>query len=77
VALWGGRRTVAQAIAEAALFVAVYAVTAVRRERVLVLELLGGLRGAGGSGSVPVGDDDVLEAATLPARPGSAGQGTQ
>jgi O-antigen/teichoic acid export membrane protein len=77
VALWGGRRTVAQAIAEAVLFVAVYAVTALRRERVLVLELLGGLRGAGGSESVPMGDDDVLQAAALPARPGSTGQGPQ
>jgi O-antigen/teichoic acid export membrane protein len=44
VVLWGGRRTLAQAIAELVLFVAVYTVTAVRRERPLLDELLGALR---------------------------------
>jgi O-antigen/teichoic acid export membrane protein len=44
--LWGGRRTLLQAIAESALFVTVYAVTAVGRERSLVAELLGALRGS-------------------------------
>jgi O-antigen/teichoic acid export membrane protein len=43
--LWGGHRTLAQALAELVLFVAVYAVTAVRRERPLLDELLGALRG--------------------------------
>jgi O-antigen/teichoic acid export membrane protein len=77
LALWGDRRTVAQALGEAVLFVAVYAAIALRRERVLVLELLGGLRGAGAGASGPVGDDDVLETAAVPAGPGSAGQGAQ
>ena len=45
VVLWGGRRTLAQALAEVALFVAVYLVTAARRERPLLDELLGALRG--------------------------------
>jgi O-antigen/teichoic acid export membrane protein len=71
-ALWGGRRTVAQAIAEAVVFVAVYAAIALRRERPLLLELLAGVRGTRGGSSVPFGDDDVLETAALPARPGAA-----
>jgi O-antigen/teichoic acid export membrane protein len=45
VVLWGGRRTLAQALAELVLFVGVYLVTAVRRERPLLDELLGALRG--------------------------------
>jgi PST family polysaccharide transporter/lipopolysaccharide exporter len=44
LALWGGRRTLPQALAELTLFAAVYTVTAVRRERVLMSELLGALR---------------------------------
>jgi O-antigen/teichoic acid export membrane protein len=48
VALWGGRRFLLQAIAELALFAVVYAATALRRERALLLELLGGLRRASG-----------------------------
>jgi O-antigen/teichoic acid export membrane protein len=44
LALWGGRRTLLQAIAELALFGVVYTVTAVSRERVLMSELLGALR---------------------------------
>lgn len=82
--LWGDRRTLGQAIAETALFVAIYTVTALRRERVLVGELLGALRGGGGSGpgssesgAVAMGDEDVLEAASLPARPGPVGQRAQ
>jgi O-antigen/teichoic acid export membrane protein len=42
--LWGGRRTLAQAIAELALFATIYAITAVRRERSLLAELLGTVR---------------------------------
>ena len=45
VVLWGGHRSLAQALAELVLFVAVYLVTAVRRERPLLDELLGALRG--------------------------------
>jgi O-antigen/teichoic acid export membrane protein len=44
-ALWGGHRSLAQAILELALFVAVYTATALRRERTLMFELLGALRG--------------------------------
>ena len=43
--LWGGHRTLAQALAELVLFAAVYAVTALRRERPLLDELIGALRG--------------------------------
>jgi PST family polysaccharide transporter len=42
--LWGGHRSLAQAIAELALFAAVYLATALRRERSLLFELLGALR---------------------------------
>ena len=52
LALWGGRRTLLQAIAELALFGAVYTVTAVHRERVLMSELLGAVR----RGREPVAD---------------------
>jgi O-antigen/teichoic acid export membrane protein len=45
LALWGGRRTLLQAIAELALFATVYTVTAVGRERLLVSELVGAVRG--------------------------------
>ena len=82
-ALWGGRRTPAQAIAEVALFCVTYGVMALRRERDLVSELLGAVRGgAAGAGSaapgsIAVGDDDVLEAATVAARPGPVGQRLQ
>jgi PST family polysaccharide transporter len=77
--LWGHRRPLGQAIAEIALFCAIYAVTALRRERALAGELLGAMRGAGarGPGSVPMGDDDVLEAAALEARPGPVGEHIQ
>jgi O-antigen/teichoic acid export membrane protein len=77
--LWGDRRTLGQAIAEAALFLAVYLALALRRERSLVDELLSAVRGgnAPGPGSVPSRDDDVLEAASLPARPGPVGQRAQ
>lgn len=44
-ALWGGHRTLLQALLELALFSAVYAVTALRRERSLLAELLSSLRG--------------------------------
>ena len=44
VALWGGRRTLAQALVELALFVGLYTVTAARRERELLGELLGSMR---------------------------------
>jgi hypothetical protein len=46
LALWGGHRSLAQAILELALFVAVYTATALRRERSLMFELLGALRGS-------------------------------
>ena len=52
LALWGGHRTLLQAIAELALFSALYVVTALRRERVLMSELLGAMRG----GRQPVSD---------------------
>ena len=68
-------------VAEAALFCVVYSGMALRRERALVGELLGALRGRGadgaGPGSVPVGDDHVLEAAALEARPGPVGEHVQ
>jgi O-antigen/teichoic acid export membrane protein len=44
-ALWGGHRTLGQALGELALFTFVYFATAVRRERPLLAELLGALRG--------------------------------
>ncbi len=44
LALWGGRRTLAQAVGELALFAVVYGVTVYRRERILVAELLGAVR---------------------------------
>jgi hypothetical protein len=79
--LWGHHRGLGQAIAELVLFAAAYTAMALRRERDLVGELLGAVRvggtGAGGPGSVPVGDDDVLEAAALPARPGPVGHRVQ
>jgi PST family polysaccharide transporter len=81
--LWGNRRTLAQAIAELVLFVAVYTALALRRERALVGELLGAMRGGAGGpvgpgrGSVALGDDDVLETAALEARPGAVGEGVQ
>ncbi|MGA9857392.1 MAG: oligosaccharide flippase family protein [Solirubrobacteraceae bacterium] len=68
LSLWGGQRSLGNAIAEFAVFCAVYAATALRRERALVSELLGGLRRDGGR-SGPVGDDDVLEAAPGAPRP--------
>lgn len=46
-ALWGDHRTLLQALAELALFVGVYTTFAVWRERPLVTELLGVLRGGG------------------------------
>ena len=73
--LWGHHRTLGQAIAELVLFVATYTAMALWRERDLVGELLGAVRGGAGGpagpgpGSFPVGDDDVLETAALEARP--------
>jgi O-antigen/teichoic acid export membrane protein len=43
LALWGGRRTLAQATGELALFGLLYGLLVVRRERSLMRELLGGL----------------------------------
>lgn len=53
LALWGGHRTLGQAVAELALFVGLYTLTAVRRERLLLAELLSALRGP--QGRVAVG----------------------
>jgi O-antigen/teichoic acid export membrane protein len=47
LALWGGRRTPAQAIGELLLFSVVYGAVVFRRERTLVSELLAALRGRG------------------------------
>jgi O-antigen/teichoic acid export membrane protein len=44
-ALWGGHRPLAQAIAELALFIVIYGVTAMRRERELLGELFGAMHG--------------------------------
>jgi O-antigen/teichoic acid export membrane protein len=44
LALWGDRRHLGQAVLELVLFLAIYAVSAIRRERSLVGELLGALR---------------------------------
>ena len=73
--LWGGNRTLGQAIAELALFVAVYTAMALWRERpwwtscsARCAAVAGGPAGPG-PGSFPVGDDDVLETAALEARP--------
>jgi O-antigen/teichoic acid export membrane protein len=55
--LWGGHRPLGQPMVEVVLFTAIYLLTAVRRERVLLGELLGALKGrgepvaAGGEGS--------------------------
>ena len=46
-ALWGGHRALAQALIELALFIFVYGVTAFRRERALLVELVGSMRSAG------------------------------
>lgn len=45
LASWGGHRTAVEAIGELVLFVTVYGVAAFRRERSLVYELFGALRG--------------------------------
>jgi O-antigen/teichoic acid export membrane protein len=67
VALWGGHRTLAQALGELALFIAVYTITAVRRERPLLGELLSALRDR--PQALPVGGDgDPLGASGAPAR---------
>ena len=58
LALWGGHRTLVQAIAELAVFAAVYAVMAFRRERSLLDELLGAVR----SGPSPGGRPGTVEA---------------
>jgi O-antigen/teichoic acid export membrane protein len=55
LALWGGSRTLAQAIVELAVFAAVYAAMALRRERSLVNELLGAVRSSRSSGPVGAG----------------------
>ena len=44
IVLWGGQRTLAQALVEVALFVGLYTITAARRERELLGELLGSMR---------------------------------
>ena len=43
--LWGGGRTLAQALVEAAVFLVVYTAAALHRERSLLGELTGALRG--------------------------------
>jgi O-antigen/teichoic acid export membrane protein len=43
-ALWGGRRSLLQAVLELVLFLAVYGATAIRRERNLLNELFGAIR---------------------------------
>jgi hypothetical protein len=43
--LWGGHRPLTQAIGELALFAVVYALVVLRRERPLIDELLGAVRG--------------------------------
>jgi O-antigen/teichoic acid export membrane protein len=58
LALWGGHRPLAQAIGELAVFAAVYAVMAFRRERSLLDELLGAVR----SGPSPGGRPGTVEA---------------
>jgi hypothetical protein len=45
LALWGGHRSLLQAVAELVMFVAVYVASAVRRERPLIAELVSALRG--------------------------------
>jgi O-antigen/teichoic acid export membrane protein len=47
LALWGGNRPLGQAVLEVVLFTAIYSCTAVRRERVLLAELLGALKRRG------------------------------
>jgi O-antigen/teichoic acid export membrane protein len=66
LALWGGHRTVAQAVVELALFVAVYTATTVRRERPLLAELGDALRG-GQPGITVGGDGERLPATGVPA----------
>ena len=61
--LWGGHRSLVQAIAEAVVFIAVYMATALHRERALVLELLGGLRGSGSGASANAVAAEVLAGA--------------
>lgn len=63
LALWGGRRTLVQAIAELALFTAVYLAAVVRRERPLLVELLGAMRS--GRERPPVHAPEALVTAPL------------
>ncbi len=65
LALWGGRRTLAQALAELAVFAIVYLVTIVRRERALLAELISAVRDvrAPGAAAAPV---EALAAADQP-----------
>jgi PST family polysaccharide transporter len=56
--LWGGTRTLGQSVAEVAVFVGVYLLLALRRERELLFELLGAVRasrGGAAEGSRAVG----------------------
>ena len=53
--LWGGQRTLLQALVELGLFVAIYSSMALHRERALLGELLGSVRGRGEP--IVVGDE--------------------
>jgi len=81
LALWGGARPLVQAIAELALFVAIYSVLALRRERALMVELLGALRFRGQTPaqnpSALIGDDHVLPAGAEAPAPGAGMEGSQ
>jgi len=64
LALWGGHRPLTQAIGELALFVVIYALAVLRRERPLIGELLSAVRRGGGA-EPPLTPPDPI--AVLPA----------
>lgn len=64
--LWGGQRPLIQALAELALFAALYGVVAIRRERSLMIELI---RSLSVDRAAPPRDGDVLPAEARAAIP--------
>ncbi len=78
LALWGGHRPLIQAIVESALFVCIYAITALWRERPLVSELLGALRRTPDQlVSAALSDDEILMSGAGSGGPGAVVDGPQ
>jgi hypothetical protein len=55
LALWGGHRSLLQALVELGLFAIVYGVLVVRRERSLLAELIGAVRRTPAEVAIPAG----------------------